>query len=236
MPYPRIDEPATQPLNDAGLVRPRPGHRPPLYQTKHTPSLPEIEPIRDEFTVPVLLSLGDNISTDDIIPAGRILPFWSDVFETQKYAFHHLDRSYPERAEASPEGHAIVAGANYGQGSSRENAALVPRLLGLRLVLARSFARIHWQNLASFGVLPLMLGDGDHLPAGARLTVRELRAQVHGGPTVRIEVDGADGPRSLELAHELSSRQVEVLFAGGIINHVRARTRRARPRAPLRQG
>lgn len=221
VPYPRIAEPEHQPLSDAGLVRPKPGHRPPLYQTKHTPSLPEIEPLPDEFAVPVLLSLGDNISTDDIIPAGRILPFWSDVFETQDYAFHHLDGSYPGRAKAAQGGHAIVAGRNYGQGSSRENAALVPRLLGLRLVVARSFARIHWQNLAAFGVLALTVDEPAELPVGTELRVRALRDQVRGGQTVEVEVDG----RALALRHELSARQIDVLFAGGIINHVRGQGR-----------
>lgn len=219
--YPRIVEPDDQPLNDAGFVHPKLGHRPPLYQTKHTPSLPAIEPLPDTLEIPVLLSLGDNVSTDDIIPAGRILPFWSDVFETQEYAFHYTDQSYPERAKAAQGGHAICAGENYGQGSSRENAALVPRLLGLNLVVARSFARIHWQNLASFGVLALSLGDEDPLEIGTTLVVEELRAQVRGGTNVTVEARGDAGTRTLRLTHDLSARQIDVLFKGGIINHVR---------------
>ncbi|WP_240610021.1 hypothetical protein [Billgrantia endophytica] len=106
----------------------------------------------------ILLVAGDNVSTDDIMPAGRrVMPYWSSVYASAPFTFEAIDADYVRRAEATREhgGHAIVAGHNYGQGFSRENAALVPRYLGLQVVLAKSFARIHWQNLICFGALPL---------------------------------------------------------------------------------
>lgn len=225
MAYPRVAEPEQMRLSDAGFVFPKPGARPPLYQTKHTPTLPDFDPFPDEIEVPVLLRLGDNISTDDIIPAGRILPFWSDVFETAKYAFAHIDDGYTERARSEPRGHAIVAAKNYGQGSSRENASLVPRLLGLRLVVAESFARIHWQNLASFGVLPLSMGEsGVDLAQGDTIRIASIRAQLAEGREIAARVSGASGKsREAVFRHALSPRQIEIMLQGGVINWVKAR-------------
>ena len=116
----------------------------------------------------------------------------------------------------------IVGGANYGQGSSRENAALVPRLLGLQVVVAKSFARIHWQNLPCFGVLPLTFADPtDHerLAEGQTLNIDDLPAQLAAGGEIRASVDGTP----LTLVHELSPRQVAILAAGGVINWLRRR-------------
>jgi aconitate hydratase len=143
-----------------------------LEKTPLIDSIPELDVIPDEIAVPVLLKVGDDISTDDIMPAGaRVMPFWSNIPMTSEFTFEPVDDTYPRRARENRvgDGHVIVAGNNYGQGSSRENAALAPRYLGLRTVLARSFARIHWQNLVNFGVLPLTfadLADYDRLKVG----------------------------------------------------------------------
>ena len=111
----------------------------------------------------MLLKVGDNISTDEISPAGaRALPLRSNIPKLAMFSFTQVDDSYPERAqEAQDSGHIIVAGENYGQGSSREHAAIAPRYLGLRVVIAKSFARIHWQNLANYGILALEFEDPD---------------------------------------------------------------------------
>jgi len=225
MAYPKIAEPEAMRVNDAGFIFPKPGVRPALYQTKHTPTLPDFDAFPDEFTVPVLLRLGGNISTDDIIPAGNVLPFWSNVFETAKYAFAQIDRSYPERATEENRGHAIVAAKNYGQGSSRENAALVPRLLGLRLVIAESFARIHWQNLASFGVLPLTIDAAAGIDAGDTIQIKAVRKQLAAGPSVVATVVSSSGKtRQMTFQHALSPRQIEIMLQGGVINWVKARS------------
>src|SRR5215469_12135758 len=119
-------------------------------------SLPRFDQLPDQFTVPILLKMDDDVSTDEILPAGaRVLPYRSNIQKISDFAFERIDRSYVERARSTRAGHAVVAGRNYGQGSSREHAAAAPRNLGLRVVLAKSFARIHRQNLVNYGVLPL---------------------------------------------------------------------------------
>lgn len=222
IPYPRIEEPEHVPMHHAGFsYHQRSDAAAPteLLTTENTPALPAFTALPDMIEVPVLLEVGDNITTDDIVPAGRVLPYWSNVFETAKYCFEPVDPSYPDRARAEPRGHAIVAGRNYGQGSSRENAAVVPCLLGLRVVVAESFARIHWQNLTSFGVLPLTFvdaADKARLPMGTVLRIEDVHRQVKSGRSVRITLGGG----SLTLRHELSPRQVEILTAGGVINWI----------------
>ena len=191
IPYPWV-EPAERPVvNTAMLVPPLPaeearGVR--LEKGVGVDSIPELDVVADELEAPLMLKLGDDISTDDIMPAGvRVMPWWSHIPRTSEYTFEVVDESYPRRAAEARDagrGHAIVAGNNYGQGSSRENAALAPRYLGLRVVLARGFARIHWQNLVSFGVLPLTFtdpSDHDRIERGDVLRLRGLRRALRAG-------------------------------------------------------
>ncbi|MCU0561333.1 MAG: hypothetical protein MUD16_14215, partial [Desulfobacterales bacterium] len=119
--------------------------------------LPVFEPLADRIFGPILLKVGDDISTDEIMPAGsRVLPYRSNIPELSKYVFSHVDESFYDRAaQNQQQGFFVIAGDNYGQGSSREHAAIAPRYLGLQVVIAKSFARIHSQNLVNFGILPL---------------------------------------------------------------------------------
>ena len=156
-------------------------------------SLPNFERLPSQIEVPVLLKVGDDISTDEIMPAGaRVLPFRSNIPKISAFVFEPIDATYYDRAvEARDQkaGHAVVGGHNYGQGSSREHAALAPRYLGLRIVIAKSFARIHWQNLVNFGILPLTLAsaaDYDRLDAGDTLLLEDLRDQVLPASTVVV--------------------------------------------------
>jgi aconitate hydratase len=226
IPYPRIEEPERVPMHRAGFSyhqRSDAAEPTELLTTENTPALPTFASLPDFIEVPVLLEVGDNITTDDIVPAGRVLPYWSNVFETAKYCFEPVDPDYPERAKAHPGGHAIVAGKNYGQGSSRENAAVVPRLLGLQVVVATGFARIHWQNLASFGVLPLTFRDPEdraRLAMGTVLRIENVHRQITSGRSVSVAI-GTGG--ALTLQHELSPRQVEILTSGGVINWIQKR-------------
>ena len=117
-----------------------------------------MDELPDELELPILLKMGDNISTDEILAGGaRVLPYRSNLPEISKFTFEIIDETYYKRAKELVEqgGHAIVGGYNYGQGSSREHAALAPRYLGLRVALVKDFARIHWQNFVNFGILPL---------------------------------------------------------------------------------
>ncbi len=186
-------------------------------------SLPEFDPLPDAMELPVLLKVGDDISTDEIMPAGaRVLPFRSNIPEIANFVYEQVDNKYVARAKKQG-GHAIVGGENYGQGSSREHAALAPRYLGLRAVVAKDYARIHWQNLVNFGVLPLSFADAanyDTLEQGDVLTLEDLRESLTKSDTLEAKV-GKKKP--LKLKHQLSPRQIEVLLAGGLINWMRER-------------
>jgi aconitate hydratase len=147
------------------------------------------------------------VSTDEIMPAGaRALPYRSNIPKLAEFVFTQIDEEYVARARRAG-AHAVVGGANYGQGSSREHAAIAPRYLGLRAVVAVSYARIHWQNLANFGIVPLEFAD----PSDCE--------RVRPGDVVVVESrDGITAHvRDIELTHRLSPRQVEAVRAGGRI-------------------
>lgn len=229
MPYPRVAEPEA-PVLDANLLQAPPpaavAKATALIKGPNISSLPLFAALPDHLEIPVLLKVGDDISTDTILPAGaRVLPFRSDIPMISRFAFEGIDPDYPRRAQGldHPDGHAIVAGRNYGQGSSREHAALAPRYLGLRVVIASSFARIHWQNLVNFGVLPLILEDVSGLDPGDALHFHDLRQQLAAGS--RIHGENISKQYSFLMQHQLSARQTEVMLAGGLINWIRPRIR-----------
>jgi aconitate hydratase len=225
MEYPRIREPEVPIVHTKMLFPPLPekeARRVKLRKGPNIVSLPEFEELPDELELKLLLKVGDDVSTDEIMPAGaRVLPFRSNIPEISRFCFEIVDDTYHERALDVREhgGHAIVGGNNYGQGSSREHAALAPRYLGLRAVVAKSFARIHWQNLVNFGVLPLTFTDEQaygQLEPGVTLKLVDLRRQLQTGH--RVAVVCLERDASFEAEHQLSGRQLEVLFAGGLIN------------------
>lgn len=187
-------------------------------------SLPEFDALPDSLELPILLKMGDDVSTDEIMPAGaKVLPYRSNIQKIDDFSFERIDASYLERARAvrARTGHAVLAGNNYGQGSSREHAAIAPRNLGLRLVLVKGFARIHRQNLINYGVLPLVfvnLADYDRLQKGDVLLARNLRSTLGNGEEVTLECKGAVSTR-----HGLTPKQIDEILAGGVINWRRDR-------------
>ncbi|MER6811843.1 aconitate hydratase [Spirillospora sp. NPDC000708] len=189
--------------------------------------LPELDPLPDELDVPVVIKVGDDVSTDEILMAGaRALPYRSDIAKLAGFAFVRIDEGYPDRAREAG-AHAVVGGRNYGQGSSREHAAIAPRHLGLRLVLARGYARIHWQNLVNFGILPLEFADEadyDRVEQGDRLRIEGVRAALEKG--AEIEVRNVTKDETYRARHRLSPRQRELVAAGGQIPLLRERARR----------
>lgn len=189
-----------------------------IAKAPHIASLPSSEHLPDRLELEILLRLGDDISTDEIMPAGaEALPYRSDIPEISKFAFGPTDASYPERAEKlrDTDGHAIIAGENYGQGSSREHAAAAPRYLGLRVVLARSFARIHLQNLINFGVLPLIIEPESDLPEqGATIILGNLHRALSDDGLIEVDTEGSNFP----LRMELDAREAEIVLAGGLVN------------------
>jgi aconitate hydratase len=227
MPYPRIADPDhpiigrdlfTAPLaaDEAARVTLRKG--------PNIATLPEFEALPDQLEIPVLLKAGDNVSTDEILPAGaRVLPFRSNIPKIAEFAFERIDASYAQRA-ADAGDHAVIAGTNYGQGSSREHAALAPRYLGLRVLLAKRFARIHAQNLVNFGILPLTFGDRDdyeRIAPGDVLRLDHLREALGNGHALNIE--NITRHSTFTVHHSLSPRQIEYLLEGGLINWMQAR-------------
>ena len=234
--YPDVCEPELPLIHTGMLQAPNPPQRAQQVEFDRGPNivpLPEFEPLPDRLEVPVLLTVGDNVSTDEIMPAGaRVLPLRSNIPKISEFAFQPIDESYHDRAFAARDsgGHAIVGGYNYGQGSSREHAALAPRYLGLRIVIAKGFARIHWQNLVNFGVLPLELADAaDHaqIEGQDELRIESLGHQMRSANSVTVK--NLTKSRTIEARHHLSPRQVEILACGGLINWAKAHVQRAVP-------
>jgi aconitate hydratase len=187
-------------------------------------TLPDFDELPADLRAQVAIKVGDNISTDEILPAGaRVLPFRSDVARLADFTFSQVDQGYVARAREAGT-HAIVAGENYGQGSSREHAVIAPRYLGLRLVIAKSYARIHWQNLANFGVLAVEFADPadyDRTETGDELSVDGLTAAL--GSAAELTVRNRSKDADFAVRHRLSPRQVAMVLAGGQIPLVRSR-------------
>lgn len=186
--------------------------------------LPDFDGLPERFSGPVSIKVGDDVSTDEIMPAGaRVLPFRSNIPEIAKFVFIQVDKAYYQRAMKHQEnGHVIVGGRNYGQGSSREHAALAPRHLGVRVVLAKSFARIHRQNLANFGILPLVFDtadDADTIEQGDELDFGELRRAITDGTD--IEVTNTTKQTTFKARHDLSRRQLDMILKGSLMNVIR---------------
>lgn len=186
-------------------------------------SLPEFKELEDSFSAPVVIKTGDNISTDHIIPAGaKVIPLRSNVPEISKYLFSRVDATFYERLKEAGKG-IIVGGENYGQGSSREHAALAPKYMGVKAVLVLSFARIHMQNLVNFGVLPLLFDsrdDYEKLDQNDVLRFEDAREGVKNGKmTVVDETKGF----SFGVHLVLSERQKATILMGGLLNSVEAK-------------
>ena len=182
-------------------------------------SVPAGKPLADSLTLPVSLKVGDNITTDHIMPAGaKILPYRSNVPKLSAFCFEVCDKDFSERAKALGES-VIVGGSNYGQGSSREHAALVPLYLGVRAVIAKSFARIHAANLINAGILPLCFEnpeDYERIAQGDTLAIGKVHEGLESG-RFTLRVNGAELP----LTGSFSERQRKMLLAGGLLNYTR---------------
>jgi aconitate hydratase len=181
--------------------------------------LPVRENMPETLTGRALLKLEDNITTDHIMPAGaKILPLRSNIPKISEFVFFYVDETFPQRAREAGS-FAVVGGENYGQGSSREHAALAPMYLGLQFVIAKSFARIHKTNLVNFGILPLTFvneKDYDGLEQNDELEIADIRSVLTKGN--RVVVRNITQGNEFEAEYDLSSRQVKILLAGGLLN------------------
>lgn len=227
MTYPHVREPDEIRINTDQLVAPLDPEAARVVELEKGPnieSLPEFDPLSERLAGPVLLKVGDDISTDEIMPAGaRVLPFRSNIPQISTFVFEQVDRTFPERALAHKEsGFVVVGGDNYGQGSSREHAAIAPRYLGLRAVIAKSFARIHRQNLANFGVLPVTFVDPtdfDRIDQDDQLIFEGVRQAVGAGTGMRVRNRTKD--YDFEVEHNLTEREIGMVLSGSLISVVR---------------
>ncbi len=184
--------------------------------------LPEFHPLSDAVGGRVLIGVGDNITTDDISPAGaNILPLRSNLPAISEYVFARLDPEFVRRAKEWGGGF-IVGGVNYGQGSSREHAALSPMYLGVEAVIAKSFSRIHHANLINMGILPLVFtneADYDALEQGDELEITGVHAALAAGEDLTVRNLTKD--RTFKVRYDLTERQVAIILAGGLLNYIR---------------
>ncbi len=219
---PRVPAPRSYLINGRALAAPPPaGTAVEVVRGPNIVPFPQLSPLPETWRGEVWLKVGDNITTDDILPGGsQILPLRSNLPAISQFTFARLDQDFSRRVQGRGEG-AIVGGENYGQGSSREHAALAPRYLGVRVKLVKSFARIHLANLINFGILPLTFenpGDYEWLNPGETLELLQVR---------RLLLEGAErlplklGSREIWLRLDLSPRQRRLVAVGGALNLAR---------------
>lgn len=227
IPYPRIADPDHPVINRSMFMQPLPlkeAMAVELVKGPNIASLPNFELFPDEIQVAVLLKTANDVSTDEIMPPGlRVLPYRSNIPLIAEFSFDRIDPTYATRSKQVP-GHIVIGGSNYGQGSSREHAALGPQYLGLRAVLAKGFARIHSQNLINFGVLPLTFidpADYDNIQKGDILRITDLHKVLTDG--VEVEVQNVMTQHTFKMCHYMSARQVQFLLRGGLINWMKER-------------
>jgi len=184
--------------------------------------LPTRGSLEEKLTGEVLIKVGDNVTTDHIMPAGaKILPLRSNIPAIAEFVFYRVDEKFVARAKEKGGGF-VVGGSNYGQGSSREHAALAPMYLGIKAVLAKSFARIHWANLVNFGILPLTFvdeADYSSIEQGDRLEIPDVGAALKNDKP--LVVKNLNKGATINVKHGLTERQREILLAGGLLNSVR---------------
>ncbi len=225
MDYPCFVEPEEIIINNEMLIAPsEDGASVEIEKGPNIKPLPVLLPMPVRIEGPVLLKVGDDISTDGIMPAGtKVLPFRSNIPEISKFTFSQIDGTYYERAMKYQEGGSfIVAGENYGQGSSREHAALGPRYIGVRAIIAKSFARIHWQNLCNFGILPLSFvnqKDWERIDQNDVLAIDDAGNAIQRGS--RILLINKTRDEHYETEHAMSTRQIEMVRSGSLINLVK---------------
>ena len=223
---PKISIPRTFIVDDGCFVFPA-GKSPEIVRGPNIKPLPKFEPMQKDITAKVLIKLGDNISTDHILPAGaKILPLRSNIPAIAEYTFTAVDKDFPRRAKESKRG-IILGGENYGQGSSREHAALAPRYLGVEAVIAKSFARIHLANLINFGILPLTFEDPrdyDKIAQGMTLKIADTVLKIRKNEELSAKIK--ENGKTIPLIYSFTPRQKQILFAGGLLNYIRKSKKR----------
>jgi len=228
MAYPRIQDPKKYDVYRKSIIQSSEELRnTEVFRGPNIKPLPDMPPLPDDLKGEVVIKVGDNISTDTIMPAGsRVLPLRSNIEAISEFVFYQLNPGFHK--ECRKKGDVVVIGGeNYGQGSSREHAALAPRFLGIRAKIVKSFARIHKANLCNFGILPLVFkdpGDYERLQKGANVLFPDIRTHLEqGDEKIPVQIDG----QTIMTLIEVSDRQRRHLLAGGALNYVKKQIERA---------
>ena len=223
-PIPQIVLPDSFLIDDSSVLPPLDDESAKTAAVLRGPNIkefPKSQAFTDTLTASIVLKVGDNITTDHIMPAGaKILPYRSNIPHLSQYCFEVCDPAFAERAKAAGNG-IIIGGSNYGQGSSREHAALVPMYLGIRCVIAKSFARIHVANLINAGILPVTFHnaeDYDKLTQNATLILSDIAVGMRSG---KISVTDETTGFTFTVDCSLTERQQKILLAGGLLNYTK---------------
>jgi len=220
--YPIIDDPADRLVDRSSIIYPSSDLlKTQIIRGPNIKAFPQLTPLPDKLQLKVAIKVGDNISTDAIMPAGnKVLPLRSNIEAISKFVFYQLDENFHENCRRLGDT-AVIGGENYGQGSSREHAALAPRFLGIRVKIAKSYARIHKANLCNFGILPLAFknpGDYDLVSTDSTLELSDIKRHLEHGDT---EIPVKIGSQMIITLLDVSNRQRQSLVAGGMLNLVR---------------
>lgn len=220
---PIFEEPKKFIVNDNMIIPPFPeANKAKIIKGPNIKEVPIKEPLQDEIEVSVTLKTGDNITTDDILPAGaQVLPLRSNIPAISEYVFYRLDPGFVERMKKAGKG-IIVGAENYGQGSSREHAAIAPMYLGVKVVLAKSFARIHRENLINFGILPVTFENPENygkIDEGDVLVLKNVRESIE--KDMLIDVENKTKGTKFKVRYNLTPKQKEIIKAGGLLPYLR---------------
>mgnify|MGYP004462517927 CR=1 FL=1 len=222
--FPEVKMPESFKVDDSAVLTPAPAEEAEKLDVLRGPNIkpfPQSHPLTESLSAQLALKVGDNITTDHIMPAGaKILPYRSNIPHLSQFCFGVCDKTFPERAKALGQS-IVVGGANYGQGSSREHAALVPMYLGVRAVIAKSFARIHVANLINVGILPLTFedpADYDKLTQGDELYLSDIFSGMDSG---RITLTNETTGKKIQLCCSFTERQKAILKAGGLLQYTK---------------
>ncbi len=222
---PEIKLPERFIINDNMIEKPASVEEADSVEIKYGPNIkpfPTSVELPESIEAPAILKVGDNITTDHIMPAGaKILPYRSNIPYLSNFCFKQCDEKFSERCKAAGKGF-IIGGANYGQGSSREHAALVPLYLGIKAVIAKSFARIHCANLINAGIMPFTFADGsdyDRIDTDDTLALEGIREKIADGKPVTLK--NLTKGEEYALNYDYSDRQTAMILAGGLLNYTK---------------
>jgi aconitate hydratase len=230
LPYPEIEMPGQFWIDDTMILPPA---KDPLsitvFRGPNIGDPPSAEPLPETIKGVVAIKVGDKITTDHIMPAGSRLKYRSNIPKYAEFVFEGVDATFSKKALENKRAgihNIVIAGASYGQGSSREHAAICPMYLGVKAVVAKSFERIHAANLINFGILPLTFAnesDYDTISANDKIEIKDIKSALAKGADITI--NNSTSGKSVALKYSLSARQRDILLAGGMLNYTRAQAK-----------